>query len=402
VEELESLLARAQNGDLEAYGEMVRRFQDMAVGYASAILKDVHLAEDVAQEAFIEAYLNLSKVYSAHAFPGWLRKIVFKFCNRLTRKKQMQFVSLETAGQLRSKDKDPAEVLDEKNAKDLVQATLQSLPEKERTVLNLFYINEFSQKEVAAFLELPVTTVNFRLHSARKQLKKELLKMAQTSLKTTRTNLEDRLHSKEREFADKVRDDLQAVQKLHTHLLPSLQKLFCEALGRDVEVVITEAHQRMFGHYIQSLGKYCANYCYQMDPLKGFIYLDFSIPLCTALLQPEADGKTVQQQAEAKLATPIGESKDWMSHDEIREINRHVKVVLEDLEKTWAPVRTVVIHDIELETVPSFIYGNPDTPKPTDPTIHIEIEVKSEGYKDLTMSLCYLLSTLEPTLPDLK
>jgi hypothetical protein len=52
VEELETLLVKAQSGDLEAYGEIVQRFQDMAVAYARAILGDFHLAEDVAQEAF--------------------------------------------------------------------------------------------------------------------------------------------------------------------------------------------------------------------------------------------------------------------------------------------------------------------------------------------------------------
>ena len=374
---------------MEAYGEIVRRFQDMAVGYASAILNDAHLAEDVAQEAFIEAYLNLSKVYGSHAFPGWLRKIIFKFCDRLTRKKQVQFVSLETAGELRSKDKDPAEVLDEKNAKDLVQTTLQSLPEQERTVLNLFYISEFSQREVAAFLELPVTTVNFRLHSARKQLKKELVKMAQENLQSQRP-------SKDREFADKIQDDLQAVQKLHKGLLPALQKLFAKSLGREVEVVIIEAHQRMFGLYIQSLGKFCANYCFKMDPLEGWINLDFSMPLCAALLNPEADGDEVRQQVEANLATPIGES--WLSRREMGVIAELVKVIVWDIEKAWETVRAMNIHDIELETVPSFIYMD----KPTDPAIHIEIEVKSEGYEDLKLSLCYLLSTLEPALPDLK
>ena len=108
MEELETLLARAQDGDLEAYGEIVHRFQDMAVGYARAILGDFHLAEDVAQEAFVEAYLNLSKVYGAHAFPSWLRTIVFKFCDRQTRKKKVRLVPLETAAELRAEDMGPA------------------------------------------------------------------------------------------------------------------------------------------------------------------------------------------------------------------------------------------------------------------------------------------------------
>ena len=53
---------RAQAGDLAAYDAVVRRFQDMAVGYAYSLVGDFHLAEDAAQEAFIEAYLDLNKL----------------------------------------------------------------------------------------------------------------------------------------------------------------------------------------------------------------------------------------------------------------------------------------------------------------------------------------------------
>ena len=72
-EELEAIFARAQQGDVAAYGQVVRRFQDMAVGYAGAVLGDFHLAEDAAQEAFVEA------------FAPWLRRIVFKQCDRTLR-----------------------------------------------------------------------------------------------------------------------------------------------------------------------------------------------------------------------------------------------------------------------------------------------------------------------------
>ena len=115
----------------------------MAVGYANSVLKDTHLAEDVAQEAFVEAYLNLSTAYWAHAFPGWLRKIVFKFRDRLTRRKRVELVTLDATEELRSTDKGPDEILDEKDTKDLVHDSLAALSEQERAVVNLFYINEF-------------------------------------------------------------------------------------------------------------------------------------------------------------------------------------------------------------------------------------------------------------------
>jgi len=69
MDELDLLIIRAQAGDLDAFGTLVQRFQDMAVGYAYSILGDFHLAQDAAQEAFIEAYRNLGRVYGALVFP---------------------------------------------------------------------------------------------------------------------------------------------------------------------------------------------------------------------------------------------------------------------------------------------------------------------------------------------
>ena len=66
---LETLIGQARNDDLEAYCEIVHRFQDMAVGYAYSLLGDFHYAEDVAQEAFIEAHSCLPKLRTASSFP---------------------------------------------------------------------------------------------------------------------------------------------------------------------------------------------------------------------------------------------------------------------------------------------------------------------------------------------
>ena len=81
-------IVKAQKGDLNAFDHVVKRFRDMAVGYAYAILGDFQLAEDVAQEAFIQAYQDLPKLNIIKAFPSWFRRIVFKYCDRHIRKKR--------------------------------------------------------------------------------------------------------------------------------------------------------------------------------------------------------------------------------------------------------------------------------------------------------------------------
>ena len=102
MEELRSLVSCAAAGDVDAYGRLVRRFQDMAYGYAYSLLGDFHLAQDVAQDAFLRAYLGLGKLDEPAAFPGWFRRIVFKYCDRMTRRKRVPAVPLESAGPLRS------------------------------------------------------------------------------------------------------------------------------------------------------------------------------------------------------------------------------------------------------------------------------------------------------------
>jgi len=177
MESLKSLIKRAQAGELDAFGTVVQKFQDMAVGYAYSILGDFHLAEDAAQEAFIEAFRCLPSLRTPDAFPSWFRKIVFKHCDRLTRGKRIEVVPLETAVAMPSKEKGPAEVAEEQEMEDNVLAAIAALPEHERLVTTLFYINGYSQNEVADFLGIPVTTVNSRLHHSRKRLKGRLFAM---------------------------------------------------------------------------------------------------------------------------------------------------------------------------------------------------------------------------------
>src|ERR1044071_5820168 len=113
MESLKSLILRTRGGDEDAYGEIVRRFQDMAVGYGYAMLRDFQSAEDAAQEAFLEAYRSLSNLREPAAFPGWFRRIVFKQCDRIFRRKTVNTVPLQTVNNLPADKSDQAEQLEQ-------------------------------------------------------------------------------------------------------------------------------------------------------------------------------------------------------------------------------------------------------------------------------------------------
>lgn len=183
MEEFVSLIRSAQAGDADAYRELVGRFQDMAYGYAYAILGDFHLAEDAVQEAFVEVYLHLPGLQEPLAFPAWLKRIVFKHCDRLTRRKRLDVVSLDDAHAIPSAAPNPAEIAEHHELAERVQAAIGELPVDQRVVTTLFYIDGYSQHEIAAFLEVPAKTVKSRLHTSRQRLKERMMDMVQEELK---------------------------------------------------------------------------------------------------------------------------------------------------------------------------------------------------------------------------
>ena len=171
MEELRALVIKAQLRDLGAYGDLVARFQHMAIALACARLSDRHLAEDVAQEAFLQAYKDLPALRKPEAFAAWLRRVVLTHCDRVTRRKRVQTVSMEHAGEIESRQPSPDRSAEKTELAARVLSALQKLPERQRTTTALFYIDGRSQREIAEFMEVPVTTVKKRLYEARRQMK---------------------------------------------------------------------------------------------------------------------------------------------------------------------------------------------------------------------------------------
>jgi RNA polymerase sigma factor (sigma-70 family) len=169
-----NLIGAAQHGDLDAFGQVVERFQRMAYAVAYAMLGDAHLAEDAAQEAFIEAYLCLPKLREPAAFPGWFRRIVMKRSDRLVRGKSFATVPIELAGELPSGAPDVAAQVEMRELGRQLQAAIDTLPESDRQLVMLFYLAGYAQAEIAAALELPVAVVKKRLFRARQRLRTQL------------------------------------------------------------------------------------------------------------------------------------------------------------------------------------------------------------------------------------
>jgi RNA polymerase sigma factor (sigma-70 family) len=161
------------------------------------------MAEDAAQEAFITAWRNLDQLRQPEAFPGWFKRIVLSQCNRLTRGKHLETVSLDAIEELVASDSalQPEQVAEQREQQQCVLAAMQTLPKHERMVTALYYMGDYSTNEIAAFLEVPLTTVKKRLYDARQKLRNRL---RERMLDMVRETLKDKRPSRDEAFADTV------------------------------------------------------------------------------------------------------------------------------------------------------------------------------------------------------
>jgi RNA polymerase sigma factor (sigma-70 family) len=193
----------AQGGDLGAFDVLVQQFEDMAVGYAYSILGDFQLAEDAAQDAFVQAYLDLKTLREPQAFPAWLRRLVFKHCDRITRRKRVVTVLLDA--ELADRQPGPDEAVQQRETQQSVLGAVQSLPENERVATTLFYINGYSLADVGQFLDVPVSTVKNRLHAARTKLRERMMVMVEDALKQ---------HAPDEGFGKRVRKVVEGIREV--------------------------------------------------------------------------------------------------------------------------------------------------------------------------------------------
>ncbi len=174
MKELAELVEAAQSGDSEAYDALFQRFQQMAYAVANRYLGDHHLAQDVVQEAALEAFVHLQELKEPDAFPGWFRQIVFRQCTRVLRQASVPSLSLEAVSDGLLAESTPEELAMQAEVREYVRSAVASLPKPERLVTVLFYGRHYSYAEVSAFLKIPLSTVKKRLYSARQKLRVQI------------------------------------------------------------------------------------------------------------------------------------------------------------------------------------------------------------------------------------
>ncbi len=174
MEELtdEIIARRVQAGDTKAFGMLVRRYEEKLLRYARKFLLAPHDAEDVVQEVFLKAYVNIKSFDTDQRFSPWIYRIAHnEFINAIKkRKKPLPLFDLDTLFPHLFAKEDADSGASREELKTMLDAGLKNLSPKYREPLILYYFEELNYQEIANILHIPVSTIGVRLKRGKAQL----------------------------------------------------------------------------------------------------------------------------------------------------------------------------------------------------------------------------------------
>ena len=191
VRDEEQMIASILRGDSEQYHDLIRPYEHSVYRMALSFMKNESDAEDVAQEAFLNAFRNLAAFRGQAKFSTWLISITLNEArSRLRRQSLVRMDSLdETPEQgghlspalLRDWREVPSEALERKEIRAMLQEAIGGLAPIYREVVLLRDVEELSVEETATELAISVASVKTRLHRARIMLQKALAPQLKTA-----------------------------------------------------------------------------------------------------------------------------------------------------------------------------------------------------------------------------
>jgi len=174
-----------QEGDEEAFRELVRRYKDPLTSFAWRMLNDHDKAVDVAQETFINVFTHADGYRPVASFTGWLYRIAYNLAiNEIRRQKRQPATSLDAATDPSGEGRPALQLSDGADSaeegllgierRELVRRCVASLPPKYRGAIVMKDMEGLTFEEIAGILGCPESTVKSRVMRARRMLKTRL------------------------------------------------------------------------------------------------------------------------------------------------------------------------------------------------------------------------------------
>ncbi len=176
----QSLIAACRSGQTEAYGELVRRYQNRLYPTVLRLTGCAEDAQDLLQETFLRAYQKLGHFQGESSFYTWIFRIAVNLAlSDRRRRKPASRNNLRTDDNpvettADGRETDPSAPLERVERQRVVQEALNALAADHRAVVVLKEFDGLRYEEIAALLNIPVGTVRSRLHRARCELRDRL------------------------------------------------------------------------------------------------------------------------------------------------------------------------------------------------------------------------------------
>jgi RNA polymerase sigma-70 factor (ECF subfamily) len=174
-------IARLKRGDLDGMEALVKRHQFRAVSAAYLIVRDSKLAEDIVQEAFLHTAEKIDQFDESRPFGPWFLRSVINASTKAARR-QRRFIPLDAQDEEESKIADwimdptpqPELIIETEETRQMVWKALGQLTADQRAVIVMRHFLDMSEAEMTDELDRPLTTIRWRLKTARNQLRKML------------------------------------------------------------------------------------------------------------------------------------------------------------------------------------------------------------------------------------
>jgi RNA polymerase sigma-70 factor (ECF subfamily) len=177
-----ALIDRCKRQDFEAFGKLVDAYQNRVFGFVKRLISDADEAADIAQEVFIRAYQSFARFDGRSSLRTWLFRIAYNLC--VDRARRNQRMPSELRIEAAHEEEEPIEISDVRWSPETltmntelaahVEAAVQAMSEKLRSVLLLHDQEDMSYEDIARLLDVPIGTVKSRLFLARAHLQKAL------------------------------------------------------------------------------------------------------------------------------------------------------------------------------------------------------------------------------------
>lgn len=168
------LILRAQRGERNAFNELIRMHAQSVMNVVYRMCGDAQIAEDAAQETFIQAWLHIASYRPQASLRSWLYRIAVNAATDMLRKEKRILPTALEDLPLQDPQLGPEALFFQEERTALVQKAILSLPEASRMVLVMREYEGMSYQEIAEALNIPLGTVMSRLNYARKTLRDKL------------------------------------------------------------------------------------------------------------------------------------------------------------------------------------------------------------------------------------